>query len=89
MIPTIEPNIFSDFNEEKELSMKDIVYLIEESDSHLILSKHGDTVKIGGYCSDHDALIIIITLFLKNKLLAKSVFEYFIKNREELSNDFS
>jgi len=83
MIPTIEP----EFNEEKELSMQDIVELIEQSDSHLILTKHDDVVKIGGYASNFDALIMIVNFLLKNKSVARAAFGYFIENKEELTND--
>ncbi len=89
MIPTIDADFSSDFNEEKELSMQDIVELIEESDSHLILTKHSDQVKIGGYSSHFDALVMILNFLLKNKSIARALFGYFIEHKEELKNNDS
>jgi hypothetical protein len=89
MIPTIDSDLSSDWNEEKELSMQDIVELIEESDSHLILTKHDDQVKIGGYSSHFDALVMILNFLLKNKSIARALFGYFIEHKEELKNNDS
>tara|TARA_R100000742_G_C4177150_1_gene13492 strand:- start:138 stop:410 length:273 start_codon:yes stop_codon:yes gene_type:complete len=87
MIPTIDSDFSSDWNEGKELSMQDIVELIEESDSHLILTTHDDLIKIGGYSSSFDALLMIMNFLLKNKSIARALFGYFIEHKEELKND--
>ncbi|QDP52212.1 MAG: hypothetical protein Unbinned2851contig1000_3 [Prokaryotic dsDNA virus sp.] len=83
MIPTIN----FDFNEEKELSVQDVDNLIENSESYLLLTKEEDQVKIAGYASHFDALLMILNFLLKNKSVARTIFGYFVENRKELRDD--